>query len=118
MKIHNKPELKTRRKGLRNYSTSAEGTLWILLKGKQLEGKKFRRQHSVGEYVLDFYCPAEKLAIELDGEQHFSDEGKKHDDRREKYISKFGISIIRFENCEVFDRPEFVLSEIKKHFKS
>ena len=77
-KIHNKIELKGKRKFLRNNSASAEAMLWLLLKGKQLEGRKFRRQHSVGNYVLDFYCPSEKLAVELDGEPHFTDEGSKN----------------------------------------
>jgi len=117
MKIFNKQEFKIRRKTLRNYSTSAEGTLWLFLKGKQLDGRKFRRQHSVGPYVLDFYCPSEKLGVELDGEQHFTEEGKHYDERRTKYINALGISIVRFENCEVFDRPQLVIAEIKKHFK-
>ena len=117
MEIFNRHELEFRRKALRNFSTSAEGTLWILLKGKQLDGRKFRRQHGVGPYILDFYCPQEKLAVELDGEQHFTDEGKEYDARRTEYINGLGISIIRFENYEVFDRPQLVLNEIRKRFR-
>ncbi|MEO5602644.1 MAG: endonuclease domain-containing protein, partial [Cyclobacteriaceae bacterium] len=116
-KVHNKIELKTQRKLLRNNGTSAEATLWLLLKGKQLEGRKFRRQHSVGNYVLDFYCPSENLAVELDGEPHFTDEGIKRDEIRAKYILGLQIRIIRFENNEVFDNPQAVLLEIRKHFR-
>ena len=116
-KIHNKIELKGKRKFLRNNSASAEAMLWLLLKGKQLEGRKFRRQHSVGNYVLDFYCPSEKLAVELDGEPHFTDEGIKHDEIRTKYIHGLKIRIVRFENCEVFENPDRVLQEIRKHFR-
>ncbi|WP_255518216.1 endonuclease domain-containing protein [Fulvivirga sp. M361] len=65
--LYNKPELKKFRKELRNNGTSAEATLWTMLKNKQLEGRKFRRQYSVGYYILDFYCTSERLAIELDG---------------------------------------------------
>ena len=75
--IHNRPEYKDRRLSLRKKLTAAEATLWNLLKNKQLDGRKFRRQHSVGKYVLDFYCASEHLAIELDGEHHFLAEGMK-----------------------------------------
>ena len=63
--IMNKSDVTGNRKELRNHSTSAEATLWKMLKGKQIAGLKFRRQHSVGPYILDFYCPQIKLAIEL-----------------------------------------------------
>ena len=68
--IMNKSDVTDNRKELRNHSTPAEAILWRMLKGKQIAGLKFRCQHSVGPYVLDFYCPQIKLAIELDGEVH------------------------------------------------
>ena len=64
MQIHNRKNLKQFRKDLRNNLTPAEATLWKAIQRSQLEGRKFRRQHSVGNYILDFYCPKEKLAIE------------------------------------------------------
>jgi very-short-patch-repair endonuclease len=75
MQLNNKPILKNYRKGLRNNMTEAEIVLWKYLKGSQLDGKKFRRQHSFGNYILDFYCAPLKLAIELDGASHFTEEG-------------------------------------------
>jgi len=63
--INNRPELKKFRKNLRNNSTSAEATLWTYLQKSQLDGRKFKRQHSVENYILDFYCPSEKLCVEL-----------------------------------------------------
>ena len=84
--IHNRKELENLRKTLRKNLTPAEATLWSLIRGKQLDGRKFRRQHSVDKYVLDFYCASEKLAIELDGEPHFTDEGIKRDDKRTEYF--------------------------------
>ena len=114
--IHNKSRYKERRKSLRKKLTSAEATLWKLLKSKQLEGRKFRRQHSVNHFILDFYCPSENLAIELDGENHFTVEGRSYDEKRTKYLERLGIYVIRFENDEVFQSPEGVLAEIKKHF--
>ncbi len=116
--INNKKELESRRKDLRNSLTSAEATLWTLLKGKQLEGRKFRRQHSVGFYILDFYCPAEKLAVELDGQGHFTEEGLSRDEKRTKYLNSVGIKVIRFENEEIFQSPEGVLREIRNNFSS
>jgi very-short-patch-repair endonuclease len=65
--IFNRKYLETNRKWLRNNSTSAEAALWKLLKNKQLEGRKFRRQQSIGKYIVDFYCSQEKLIVELDG---------------------------------------------------
>ena len=114
--IHNKKSVLPQRKLLRNNQTSAESVLWMLLKGKQLEGKKFRRQHSVGKYVVDLYCPSEKLAIELDGQHHFTEHGLKRDALRTKCLNALNIRVIRFENARVFQNPEDVLREIRKHF--
>jgi very-short-patch-repair endonuclease len=104
------------RRKLRNNATSAEAVLWTHLKGSQLLGRKFRRQHSVGHYVLDFYCPAERLAVELDGAQHYTAEGLYKDEKRTKYLNGFGVTVIRFANKWVFDDIQYVLGEIRKHF--
>jgi very-short-patch-repair endonuclease len=83
--INNRKELRENRKRLRNSLTPAEAKLWSFLKNSQCE-RKFRRQHSVGPYVLDFYCPAERLCIELDGAAHFTDGGHEYDEARTKYL--------------------------------
>ena len=70
--LHNLPKLKTFRRKLRSNLTPAEAAFWKIVQNAKLDGRKFRRQHSVGGYILDFYCPAERLGIELDGEVHFS----------------------------------------------
>ena len=114
--IHNRIELKVFRKNLRNNSTSAEATLWLLLKNSQLDGRKFRRQHSVGAYILDFYCPAEKLCIELDGADHYTVNGEAYDEERTKYLNSLNIRVIRFENKEVFQAIEYVLGRIRSCF--
>ena len=82
----------------------------------QLEGRKFRRQHSVGRYIIDFYCPAEKLAVELDGAGHFTEEGTVYDDNRTMYLNRKGIRVIRFENDTVFKFLDHLLEEIKRNF--
>ena len=66
-RLHNQKHLKLRRRRLRNAATPAERALWLMLKGRQLGGRKFRRQHSIGPYIVDFYCPGERLIVELDG---------------------------------------------------
>jgi very-short-patch-repair endonuclease len=116
-KIHNISRLKERRKELRNSLTPAEAKLWTILKNSQLCGKKFRRQHSVGGYVLDFYCPLEKIAIELDGEIHNLKDVKEYDQNRTEYLDSSGIKVLRFKNKSVFDETNKVIGEIKKHFK-
>ena len=88
--INNKPELKPFRKQLRNHSTSAEATLWTYLQKSQLQNRKFRRQHSLGNFVADFYCSSEKLAIELDGEDHNWEPGIERDIAKENYLKSIG----------------------------
>ena len=110
--IHNRKQLERYRKRLRNHSTSAEATLWKYLKGKQL-GKKFRRQHSVGNFIVDFYCATERVAIELDGEPHFTEDGMRYDARRTQYLNGLNIKVIRFENVRVFEDLGAVLKEIQ-----
>lgn len=112
-KTHNKKSLKRRRQFLRNNGTSAEAALWTLLSNKQLDGRKFRRQHSVGNYILDFFCPAEKLAIELDGDPHFSAHGLARDEIRDKNLAKHGIKVIHIENEDVFQATDAVLEKIR-----
>ena len=115
--INNLHILKEKRKELRNSLTPAEATLWLSLQRSQLEGRKFRRQHSVGYYILDFYCPSERLAVELDGAHHYTEEGFLYDNERTAYLNSVGIHVVRFENVEVFRNLEGVLESIKGNFK-
>ena len=117
-KIHNINTLKENRKKLRNSLTPAEAKLLSLLKNIQLEKRKFRRQHSVGPYVLDFYCPLEKLCIELDGAAHFTDGGYQYDTARTEYLEALKIRVMRFENKDIFENTEGVLEEIRRNFNS
>ena len=114
--VNNHPYLKENRRTLRNNSTSAEATLWLSLKEKQLEGRKFRRQFSIENYIVDFYCPSEKLAIELDGADHYTSAGYEYDQERTKVLESHGIKVLRFENVEVFKALENVLETIKQNY--
>ncbi len=114
-RVHNLKEMKTKRKGLRNSPTDAEKYLWHELKKGQLNGKKFRRQQSIGNYIVDFYCPEEKLIIELDGEHHNEDDQKEYDEKRTRYLESLKLRVIRFRNTDVlFDRDRVVKEIVKK----
>ena len=115
--IHNIPTMKSRRKLLRNNATSAEQQLWAALKGSQLGGYKFRRQHSVGCYILDFYCPEERLAVELDGDSHFTDEAQEYDRERTKILNGLNIRVLRFLNTDVYDNLVEVCARILEAIK-
>ena len=84
---------------------SAEIILWSRLRRGPLLEHRFRRQYSVGPYFIDFYCVQAKLAIELDGDSHFSPESKRYDAQRQGYIESFGIPIPRFTNVEIYRQP-------------
>lgn len=116
--FYNKSKYKQKRKDLRNNPTKTEKLVWEILKGKKLEGYKFRRQYGVGKYVIDCYCVKKKLALEIDGEVHDSEESKKYDKEREDFIKNFGINILRIKN-EIVERnidevAEMILKELKK----
>ena len=116
MQVNNLKYLKQKRRDLRNDLTSAEATMWRYLQHSKLDGRKFRRQHSVGNYMLDFYCPSEKLAIELDGSSHDDDAAQSYDKLRTTFLNRVGIKVIRFQNDEVFDAGELICDAIKSYF--
>ena len=114
MRLNNTQSLKNFRKELRKRLTPAEARLWAHIKNNQLN-YKFRRQHSVGKYILDFYCAQKKLAVELDGSPHDTEQGFAKDKERTEYLQRLGIKVIRFENKDVIKNLEGVLIEIKKN---
>ena len=90
----------------------AEQVLWAKLKNKQLNGYKFRRQYSVNQYIMDFYCPQVKLGIEVDGSSHFRESDIRSDEKRTLHMKTYGIQIIRFTNNEIYENLEGVLNSI------
>ena len=117
-KIHNKKYLKLFRRKLRKSFTPAEAFLWKHIQSKKLEGRKFRRQHSIENYIPDFYCPQERLVIELDGEVHNSETARDYERKRTEVLNKLGITVIRFENRRVFVDLNSVLEEIRHNFRN
>lgn len=108
MLLNNKLEKKLLRKSLRNSATPQEVVLWSRLRGSQI-GFKFRRQTSIGNYILDFYCPEKRLGIEIDGSQHIE---SATDQKRTDFLNQQGIHILRFWNNEVNTNIEGVLLKI------
>ena len=106
----NAAEQKAYRKTLRNNMTPAEATLWRALKGRGAGGMKFRRQQGIGPFILDFYCPAHRLGIEIDGDSH--DYKYEYDEKRTEYLREQGIRLLRFSNQQVFTSLQGVLAEI------
>lgn len=113
--IFNVSSVKSNRRTLRVNGTPAEAALWKLLKNKQVGGLRFLRQFSIGNYVLDFYCPAIRLCIELDGEIHNDNRQEQHDIKRSQYFNAQNIHILRYENRLVWDAPDDIVTQIKEY---
>ncbi|MDT8318231.1 MAG: endonuclease domain-containing protein [bacterium] len=97
---------------LRKDMTDAERKLWSKIRGRQLKGHQFYRQKPIGCFIVDFYCPKAKLVIELDGGQHFSEEGMTKDGQRDSYMEGLGLRVLRFSDREVFENMRGVLEKI------
>lgn len=110
--LYNLIRLKQKRTRLRKNQTDAEKKLWQHLRNKQVFGYRFLRQFSIGNYIVDFYCPQRRLAIELDGGQHNEANALLYDKERSKYLNKLGIKVCRFWDNEVFTNLNGVLQMI------
>ena len=111
--IHNNRKLSGYRSKLRHNLTPAEALLWKNLQKSKLDGKKFRRQHSIGPYIVDFYCPECRVAIELDGAGHMTLVGSELDGKRDAFLKRLNVRVLRFENRLVFESLELVLNAIR-----
>ena len=110
-----KPLLDRARK-MRKNPTKAERILWRHLRGKQLLDRKFRRQHILEPYIVDFYCSPEKMVVEVDGITHGSADAQRRDEKRDDFLREhYGVTILRVVDMEVIERTEFVLTEIAEH---
>lgn len=111
------PDLTLKRaKKLRRPMTPQELGLWLRVKNRQLGGFKFRRQHPVGPYILDFYCAEVRLAVEIDGQTHWSADQERHDARRDAYLQAMGIETLRLSS-ETLKRPGAVADHILEVLK-
>jgi very-short-patch-repair endonuclease len=111
----NKTEETPKRRKLRQNMSPAEVLLWLKLKDKGLKGYKFRRQYSVDKFVVDFYCPKHKLAIEVDGDSHYVEGAELSDQERQVIIEAYGITFLRFTNREIYNNIAGVLEKIAEY---
>ena len=111
--LYNDPSTKSNRRHLRKNATDAERKLWRILQNRQMSNSKFLRQYTVGSYVLDFYCPERRLAIEVDGGQHADSHSQQHDAHRDKYLKELNIRVIRLWNNDVLQNIDGVGQKIK-----
>ena len=99
-------QLTERARELRRCSTTAERKIWYWLRHRYLDGHKFRRQHPVDIYILDFYCPELKLCIEVDGQSHDTDETVLYDARRTRILAAYGVTVVRLRNEHIDEQPD------------
>ena len=105
-------DLKERARSMRHEPTPAEAKMWQLLRGNQL-GVKFRRQHSINRYIVDFVCLSHKLVVELDGAGHLESDQANYDQGRTAYLTELGYRVLRFTNEQALTLPRRVLATIK-----
>jgi very-short-patch-repair endonuclease len=116
-RIYNRASDKEKRRELRKNMTRAEVLLWIQLKNRELLGQRVLRQYGIGSYVVDFYIPKFKLAIEIDGPSHLEEGAGKYDAMRQSYIEALGVRFLRFKNDEVYGDLNGVLQTIGAKIK-
>ena len=107
-------KLLNNRRRLRRNSTPQETIFWSRVRAKRFKGLKFRRQHSIGNYIVDFYCPDKKLVIELDGCQHKREKDVRYDTGRTNHFESLGLRVLRFWNNEINDNLEGVFLKIEE----
>jgi very-short-patch-repair endonuclease len=110
-------KLKDRARSLRKNMTEAEVKLWVHPRKKQVSNLQFYRQRPIGNYIVDFYCPDAKLIIEVDGGQHFQDEGLEYDEKRDAYLQSLDLTVLRFSNLNVMRNIDGVMDTIAEIVK-
>jgi len=109
------PETFMKARSLRKDLTEAESVLWDAIRNRKLNGYKFRRQHPVGQFIVDFFCAEKELVIEVDGGVHNDVAVKEHDKNRTAELERYNLKVIRFTNDEVMNDLGMVLRRIKEH---
>jgi very-short-patch-repair endonuclease len=112
--LHNSPGLKNNRRELRHNQTDTEKAFWSKVRSRQFHGMRFLRQYSVGPYILDFYCPELRIAVELDGGQHNEEGGKAHDAVRSEFLLAQDINVMRFWNHDVLQNMQGVFNRMEE----
>lgn len=109
----NKTSEKEKRRQLRKNQTFCEKIVWLYLRDRKTLGYKFRRQYSIDQFVIDFYCPELKLAVEIDGSVHDNPDQKEYDANRQEYLERFGITFCRITNDELMGNANMAFKNIE-----
>ncbi|WED20593.1 endonuclease domain-containing protein [Vibrio sp. JC009] len=113
-RVFNAPFNTKFRKKLRLNMPEPERRLWNHIRKQQI-GAKFRRQHGIGPYIVDFYCPTYKLVVEIDGDSHYLGTEQQRDRIRDQYLKQIGLKVLRFTNADITDELTSVLEKIKQN---
>ena len=116
--LHYNKNLRPFARDLRKNMTDAERLLWSKIQGKQLWGLQFYRQKTIDNFIVDFYCPRADLVIDVDGGQHYTEDGLEKDKSRDQYLNAIGLRVMRFNNLDVLKNIEGVISMLDVHLKS
>ena len=106
------PYTRALRRRLRSAMTPAESRMWLYLRGEQFHGLKFRRQHGIGSFIVDFFCPEKQLAIEIDGDVHSIPQQTRRDEERDAILKETGLRIVRYRNDDVINNINGVLEDL------
>jgi len=116
--LHYNKNLKKHSQDLRKNMTDAERNIWSRIRNGQLQDKQLYRQKIIGNYIVDFYCPKAKLVIEIDGGQHFSEEGREKDRIRDDYLKGLGLKVMRFSDRDAFENLDGLVQKIYENLPS
>lgn len=111
-------KLKPLSRDMRHDPTPAEAALWTLVRNRQVVGLKFRRQHAIDDFIVDFICLDRALIVEVDGSIHDQPEQAEYDTQRQAHLEGLGYQVLRFKNAEVLKTPERVTAQIKAAVES
>ena len=111
------PKIRDRAKTLRREMTPAERELWSILRDFRPRGARFRRETPIGPYICDFAWLSARLVIEADGDSHETGAGKAHDARRDSYLASQGFSVLRFDNGQILENPDYVALEVERRIR-
>jgi len=117
-KLYNLEILKSRRRVLRRNPPSPEIIVWNTVRNRQIDGCKFKRQYSVGRFVIDFSVPNLKLAVEIDGDTHYKESEQEKDRHRQQYLEKLGIKFLRFTNQDINENLNGVVERIREYIQT
>lgn len=112
--MQNSNKHKICRRNLRRHASKAENLLWFILRNRYI-GYKFRRQHSIPPYIVDFYCAEAKLVVEIDGITHEGEKSQQYDKKRELYLQSKGYAVVRYGVQHIYEDREAIAQDIAKH---